>query len=73
MPAGMLVAMSPPVCRALLPWEEPETGMGSPLATAIGVIMLAGVGGVWVLVGLGILVNSFGGASDNAARRPKAG
>lgn len=52
LPAAFFVAslagLAPACCRALLPWEEPLTGDGSPLAVLIGIAMLAAFGFVFV-------------------------
>ncbi len=42
--------------RVVLPWEEPETGYGSPLATLINVVMYAGIGVVSSTPGVGLLI-----------------
>ena len=43
-----LVGFAPALSRALLPWEEPGTGSGSPLAVLIGLVFLAAAGFVFV-------------------------
>ena len=35
---GLLPSLAPVAVRMLLPWEEPETGDGSPLAVLIGLV-----------------------------------
>jgi hypothetical protein len=37
---GLLTPLSPAITRLLLPWEEPETGIGSPLASLMSIVML---------------------------------
>lgn len=48
--AWAVCGFAPAAVRAALPWEEPETGMGSPLATLISVVLLAAVFGATSLV-----------------------
>jgi len=48
--AASLSGLSPACCRALLPWEEPTTGEGSPLAVLIGIAILAAIGSVFVTI-----------------------
>lgn len=38
---GLPLALAPAATRAMLPWEDPSTGDGSPLATFISIVMLA--------------------------------
>ncbi|MCB9845348.1 MAG: hypothetical protein H6811_05115 [Phycisphaeraceae bacterium] len=38
--AGTLAFYAPAIITATLPWEEPETGFGSPAATGISVVAL---------------------------------
>ncbi len=67
--AGLTIAMAPAVTRALLPWEDPATGEGSPLAVLMSIVFLAvafgvviglpGVAGfIWLIAGRQRLVRA---------------
>ncbi len=44
---GLLATQAPAIVRVLLPWEEPGTGEGSPLAVLISVVAFGGFFGVF--------------------------
>ena len=54
-----LVGLAPAAVRAALPWEEPGTGYGSPMATLIGIVVLTGFFGVIVTIPM-VLFSFFG-------------
>tara|TARA_R110000744_G_scaffold310645_1_gene418332 strand:+ start:248 stop:595 length:348 start_codon:yes stop_codon:yes gene_type:complete len=43
-----ITGLSIAITRAILPWEEPNTGMGSPLAVLIGLIVYTFLGFVFI-------------------------
>lgn len=49
--AGAGVAFGPALVMLLAPWEDPETGYGSPLAALISVVFACGAGMLWVVPG----------------------
>ena len=48
-----ITGFSIPITRALMPWEDPDTGSGSPLAVLIGLCMYSAIG--FVLISLPML------------------
>lgn len=56
--ASATASLSLGLTRAALPWEEPGTGMGSPLATLLSVVLLLGFSAV-VFGGLSLVVLGF--------------